>query len=297
MPHASASDGVRLYYEEAGSGTAILFVHEFAADYLSWEPQMRYFARRHRCITYSARGYLPSDVPDGASYTWQHFRDDAIAVLDHLRIEKAHIVGLSMGGYSTAQIGISYPDRARSLTLAGAGSGSEEWYIGEFRKNSEENANKFETLGSVEMAKIYGHGPTRVPFEVKDPRGHKEFVDALARHDAHGSAHTQRTFQGGRPSLYDFAKELEKVTVPTLIVCGDEDDPCIEPSLFLKQHMPASGLAMFPKSGHTVNLEEPALFNQTLDSFLALAEAGRWPLRDKRTQSSHGARRITSTAR
>jgi proline iminopeptidase len=295
MPYAPASDGTRLYYEETGSGTAILFVHEFAADFLSWEPQMRYFARRHRCITYSSRGYKPSDVPPKAeAYTWQHFRDDAIAVLDHLHIDKAHIVGLSMGGYSGAHIGITHPKRARSLTLAGAGSGSEEWFIDDFRKTSAENAVKFEKVGSPEMAKTYGHGPTRVPFQVKDPRGHREFVEALARHDAQGSAHTQRTFQGARPSIYDFAKELEQVTIPTLIICGDEDDPCIEPSLFLKKHMPASGLAMFPKTGHTVNLEEPALFNQTLDNFLTLAEADRWPVRDKRTQSAHGARHPTT---
>jgi proline iminopeptidase len=178
---------VRLYFEEAGSGTPIVFVHEFAADYLSWEPQMRYFARRHRCITYSARGYTPSDVPPKAeAYTYAHFRDDVIAVLDHLQIDKAHLVGLSMGGYSAAQVGMKYPHRALSLTLAGAGSGSESWYLADFRNNTQENAHKFETLGSAEMAKSYGHGPARVPFLLKDPRGHQEFVEALARHDAQG---------------------------------------------------------------------------------------------------------------
>jgi len=297
MPYASATDGVRLYFEEVGSGTPIIFVHEFAADYMSWEPQMRYFSRRHRCIAYSARGYTPSDVPAKTeAYSYEHFRDDVIAVLDHLKIEKAHLAGLSMGGYSAAHVGLKYPGRARSLTLAGAGSGSESWYIEEFRRNSQENALKFEAIGSAEMAKTYGHGPTRVPFQLKDPRGHKEFVEALARHDAQGSAHTQRTFQSGRPSLYDYEAELQRMTVPTLIICGDEDDPCIEPSLFFKQHIPASGLAMFPKSGHTVNLEEPALFNQTLDSFITLVEAGRWLPRDPRTLGAHAARRISSVS-
>ena len=98
MPYATTKDNVRLYFEEAGSGTPILFVHEFAADYASWEPQMRYFSRRHRCIAYSARGYTPSDVPaSDSAYTYEHFRDDAIAVLDHLKIKAAHLVGLSMG--------------------------------------------------------------------------------------------------------------------------------------------------------------------------------------------------------
>jgi proline iminopeptidase len=297
MPYASASDGARLYFEEAGSGTPILFVHEFAADYLSWEPQMRYFARRHRCITYSARGYTPSDVPPKAdAYTYEHFRDDVIAVLDHLQIDKAHIVGLSMGGYSAAQVGMKYPQRALSLTLAGAGSGSESWYIEDFRQNSQENARQFETAGSAEMAKTYGNGPARIPFLLKDPRGHQEFLEALGRHDAQGSAHTQRTFQGGRPSLYGYTAELQRMTVPTLIICGDEDDPCIEPSLFFKHTIPASGLVIFPKSGHAVNLEEPALFNQALDSFITLVEAGHWHARDPRTLGVHAARRISSAS-
>ena len=94
MPYAVAKDNVRLYFEEAGSGTPIIFLHEFAADHTNWEPQMRYFSRGHRCIAYSARGYTPSDVPPSADvYTYKHFYTDALAVLDHLGIDKAHLVG------------------------------------------------------------------------------------------------------------------------------------------------------------------------------------------------------------
>jgi 3-oxoadipate enol-lactonase len=283
MPHATAADGVRLYYEEAGSGTPIIFVHEFAADYASWEPQVRYFSRRCRCITYSARGYAPSDVPASAdAYTYEHFARDVIAVLDHLGIAQAHVVGLSMGGYSTLQVGLRHPKRALSLTLAGTGSGAERWYTDEFRKSARATADQMEQVGS-EVLRTYGLGPTRVPFLVKDPRGHQEFADALARHDLKGSANTLRGFQVGRPPLYDFEDEIRRMALPTLIICGDEDDPCIEPSLFLKKHVAACGLAIFPKTGHTVNLEEPALFNETLDRFLALVDAGRWPPRDPRS--------------
>src|SRR5450432_3652152 len=115
MPHAVASDNVRLYFEEAGSGTPIIFLHEFAADHTNWEPQMRYFSRGHRCIAYSARGYTPSDVPPSADvYTFRHFYTDALAVLDHLGIAKAHFVGLSMGSYSSLQIGLK-PRKSRGL--------------------------------------------------------------------------------------------------------------------------------------------------------------------------------------
>jgi 3-oxoadipate enol-lactonase len=280
MPFAAAKDATRLYYEEAGSGTPILFVHEFAADYASWEPQLRYFSRGHRCIAYSARGYTPSDVPAGSTFSYENFRDDALAVLDHLGIAQAHFVGLSMGAYSSLQVGLHAPERAISLTLAGIGTGSEPARMAEFRDSAQRNAHDFETQGSVEVAKVYAKSPNRIPFKIKDPRGFAEFVAALERHDAQGSAHTQRGFQGSRPSVYDFEEALHRMRVPTLVICGDEDDACIQPSIFLKQHIPASGLAMFPKTGHILNLEEPSLFNETLARFVKLAEAGRWPPRD-----------------
>ncbi len=280
MPYATAADKTRLYYEEAGTGSPILFVHEFAADYASWEPQMRYLSRRHRCITFSARGYKPSDTPPREAFTWQNFRDDAVAVLDHLDIKAAHLVGLSMGAYSSLQVGLHQPARALSLTLAGIGTGSEPERIKAFRESNEKNARVFETQGSAEAAKIYGQAPNRVGFGIKDPRGFAEFMAALARHDAQGSAHTQRGFQAGRPSLYEFEDRLRQLMLPVLVIVGDEDDSCIQPSLFLKQTIAASGLAMFPKTGHVINLEEPALFNETLERFLVLVEAGRWPPRD-----------------
>jgi 3-oxoadipate enol-lactonase len=280
MPYATASDKTRLYYEEAGSGSPILFVHEFAADYAGWEPQMRYLSRRHRCITFSARGYKPSETPPGQAFTWQHFRDDVLAVLDHLHIERAHLVGLSMGAYSSLQVGLHRPERALSLTLAGIGTGSEPERIKAFRESNERNARIFETQGSAAAAKVYEKSPNRVGFGVKDPRGFAEFVTALARHDAQGSAHTQRGFQAGRLSLYEYDDRLRKLKLPVLIIVGDEDDSCIQASLFLKQNIPASGLAMFAKTGHVINLEEPALFNQTLERFLTLVESDRWPPRD-----------------
>ena len=284
MPYAVTKDNWRLYFEEAGAGTPVIFLHEFAADYTNWEPQMRYFSRGHRCIAYSARGYTPSDVPPSAeAYTYQHFYTDALAVLDHLGIARAHFVGLSMGAYSSLQIGLNAPDRALSMTLAGVGSGSELDNLEAWRKQCRANAEQFETLGSAEVAKVTRDAPSRIPFLVKDPRGHADFYAALARHDSKGSANTMRGFQGGRPSIYTMPDQIRKVATPALIICGDEDDNCVAPSLFLKKHLPAAGLAMFPKSGHVLNLEEPALFNEMVERFIALAEAGRWAPRDPRS--------------
>lgn len=284
MPYATTQDGVKLYYEEVGAGTPILFVHEFAADYRGWEPQMRAFGQRYRCIAYSARGYTPSDVPaDKSAYSYKHVMRDAVAVLDHLKIDKAHLVGLSMGGYTSLQVALNHPERVLSMVLAGTGTGSERWYTEESHRHARALGDEFEREGSAAVAKSYGMSPARIPFLVKDPRGFAEFSRQLAEHDAQGSANTSRGFQGARPSLYDFENEIRKLEIPALIVVGDEDDRCIEPSLFLKQTIAASGLVMFPKTGHVVNLEEPTLFNQVVADFLDRVEAGRWPARDPRS--------------
>jgi 3-oxoadipate enol-lactonase len=284
MPFATTRDNVRLHYEEAGSGTPLVFVHEFAGDWRAWEPQMRYFARRYRCVTFSFRGYLPSDVPETPdAYGYEKFRDDVIDVMDHLNIDKSHICGLSMGGYATLCVGITYPQRALSLTMAGTGSGSERGVLEEFRKSAQATAKEYDQIGSAGVAKTYGMGPSRIPFEVKDPRGYQEFYDQFASHSAKGAANTLRGYQAGRPSITEFEADIKKITLPALIICGDEDDACIEPSVYLKKHIATSGLAIFPKSGHTVNIEEPALFNQTLGDFLSTVDAGRWGARDRRS--------------
>jgi 3-oxoadipate enol-lactonase len=284
LPYATTRDNVKLYFEEAGSGTPILFVHEFAADYASWALQMRYFSRSHRCIAYSARGYRPSQIPEpDSAYSFAHFRDDAIAILDHLNLPAAHFVGLSMGAYSSLQVGLHAPARALSLTLAGIGSGFEGERLQGFRNQCQAQATEFERQGSTAIAQLVGMGPGRISFLLKDPCGFRDFYDALGQHDAQGSAKTMRGFVGARPPLSEYEDAFRRVTLPTLIILGDEDDSCVEASLFLKKHIATSGLAMFPKTGHVLNLEEPSLFNDTLERFLAAAEARRWPARDPRS--------------
>src|ERR1700676_2558877 len=184
MPHAVTSDNVRLYFEEAGSGTPILFLHEYAADHTNWEPQTRYFSRGHRCIAYSARGYTPYDVPSSSeAYSYKYFVTASLPGLDHLNIAKAHFVGLSMGAYSSLQVGLNGPERALSMTLAGVGSGSAIENLDAFRKQCPANAEQLEAIGSVEVAKVTREAPSRIPFLLKDPRGHADFYAALARHD------------------------------------------------------------------------------------------------------------------
>jgi pimeloyl-ACP methyl ester carboxylesterase len=283
VPLLNTDDGVKLHYEEAGSGTPIVFVHEFAGDSRSWEPQMRHFSRRYRTIAYNARGYPPSGVPeDFDRYSQLRARDDIRCVLDGLGIAKAHVVGLSMGAFASLHFGMQYPARAHSITVAGGGYGAHPAHYRDFQAAALENARVIREKGMQHFADTYGYGPTRVQFQNKDPRGFAEYIRQLAEHSALGSANTNLGYQGRRPSLYDLTGEMQRMQVPTLIMAGDEEEPCLEACLLMKRCIPTAGLAILPRSGHGINLEEPALFNSLLEDFLHQVEAGRWTARDPR---------------
>ena len=286
MPHLTTDDSVKLFYEETGAGAPIVFVHEFAGDSRSWETQVRHFGRRYRCITYHARGYPPSDVPDdGEKYSQARARDDIKAVLDALRIDKAHVVGLSMGGFAALHFGFSYPERARSLVVAGCGYGAAPEQRAQFAAETEAVARRFEELGMAKAAATYALGPARVQLQNKDPRGWQEFAEQFAQHSARGAALTMRGVQNRRPSLYDLTDAMASLKVPTLIMTGDEDWPCLEPALLMKRTIAGAALVVLPNSGHAINLEEPAAFNAHLDDFFHVVDAGRWPLRDPRAMA------------
>jgi pimeloyl-ACP methyl ester carboxylesterase len=283
MPFATTDDKVKLYYEETGSGLPVIFVHEFAGDHRSWEPQLRHLGRRYRCITYAARGWPPSEVPEAVgSYSQARACEDIRCVLDHLKIDKAHIVGLSMGGMATLHFGLTHPSRALSLLVAGAGYGSEPAEREKFRNEAVVIAGRLEREGMAAFAEAYAYGPTRVQFENKDPRGFAEFRRMLAEHSALGSANTQLGVQRERPSLYDLVEPMRRLIVPTLVLHGDEDWPCLLPGVLMKQSIPSAALAVMPNCGHAINLESPSEFNRLVGDFIAQVDAGRWPMRDPR---------------
>lgn len=287
MPHVTANDGVKLYYEETGEGTPIVFIHEFGGDFRHWEPQMRYFARSHRCIAFNARGYPPSDVPeDPEMYSQDRARDDVLAVLDGLGIDKAHINGLSMGGFASLHFGFEYPERALSLVVAGCGYGAGADVKEQFVREVTAVADRMENETMAVFGKVYAVGPTRVQFQNKDPRGWQEFEDQLCEHSSLGSANTMRGVQRRRPSLYDLEDKMRALTVPTLVMNGDEDDPCLDAGLFMKRTIISSALVLLPRTGHLCNLEEPALYNQLCGDFMARVEAGRWQMRDPRSMTT-----------
>jgi pimeloyl-ACP methyl ester carboxylesterase len=287
MPTIQTDDGVALHVESTGSGAPLLFIHEFAGDHRSWEPQVRFFAGSFRCVSYAARGYPPSGVPaDPGAYSMQRAVADAIAVLDGLGLPAAHVVGLSMGGFTALHLVLRHPDRVLSAVAAGAGYGAPPERQAAFRAECEAIAAAFETDGAPQVAQWYALGPARVQFQNKNPRGWAEFADALAGHSSLGSALTMRGVQGARPSLYALRDEFAQVTTPVLIMAGDEDEGCLETALMLKRVIPTSGLAILPRTGHTANLEEPDVFNAAVERFLAAAARGAWRPRDPRSLSA-----------
>lgn len=279
MPKIRTSDGVNLYYEEVGAGTPIVFVHEFAGDYRIWEPQMRRFARTHRCVTFSQRGYPPSDIPDDpARYGQDIARADVVALMDALGIERAHVVGHSMGAYTALHVGIKHPQRCISVTAAGCGWGSlaDPAARAAMRAQAAETSKMFIEKGMDAAAVLYTDNPTRNTQKYKDPRGYAEFVRMLAEHSAKGHSLTMAMLQVKRPTLWDMEADLKKFSVPLLIIVGDEDETCLDGSVFLKRTAPTAGLLVVPRSGHTITSEEPDVVNAALAELFAAAESGRW---------------------
>ena len=283
MPHAQVN-GVRLYYEVTGDGPPIVFCHEFAGDYRSWQPQVETFSGAFQCITYSHRGYPPSDVPEAIdAYTQELLVEDLRGLLDHLGIERAHVVGLSMGGNGALNFALTHPERCLTTVVAGCGAGT----VGreQFERDNDRVVQYLRTHGMAAFAEMYAEGAARVTFKRKDRAGWELFRRQLAEHSATGSALAMEGVIRRRPTIFALKERLNQLRVPTLLVVGDEDEPCIEPGIFMKREIATSGLVILPQSGHTINLEEPERFNQAVGDFHAAVEAGAWATREEVTVS------------
>ena len=189
-------------------------------------------------------------------------------------------------GSTALHFGFAYPQRARSLVIAGCGYGAAPNQRQQFADEAEAAAKRFEQVSMAKAAEAYALGPTRVQFQNKDPRGWKEFVDQLGEHSSQGSACTLRGVQKLRPSLFELVEKMKTITAPTLVMTGDEDWPCLEPGLLMKRTIPTAALVVMPNAGHTINLEEPAAFNQHLADFFRAVDSGAWPRRDARAMQA-----------
>lgn len=274
MPKASVN-GVELYWEETGQGAPLVWIHEYGGDLRSWEPQVRYFSRRYRVVTYNQRGYSPSTVPQAArNYSQALLVEDLHQLLTHLGLGSVHLGGCSMGANVARDFALAHRDMTRSLILVGAGAGAVNRE--QFLQAQEASAAGLEREGIAARVRNFEDQPTRASFKAKDPRGFAEFLRQAGEHDVHACAHLAREVMAKRKTIFELEAELKALRVPTLIMAGDRDVPCVEPSLVMRGWMPHAGLVLFPACGHTPNLEEPGLFNLHVAEFLAAVEAGRW---------------------
>jgi pimeloyl-ACP methyl ester carboxylesterase len=270
-----STNGLELHYEVAGEGFPVVFSHEFGGDHRSWDPQVKFFTRFYSCITYNHRGFPPSSVPDDPeAYSQDLLIADLHALLDHLGIEQAHLVGLSLGANVVLNFALRHPEMCRSIVVAGCGSGSTDRES--FERRMDESARVIASRGMGEFAASYSLSPNRLTFRRKDPKGWAEFQAQLAEHSALGSVLTMRGVMLRRPTIFSLKGQLNRLRVPALLIVGDEDDACVEPGLFMKREIPGAGILLLPNSGHTINLEEPALFNQAVLHIFHLVEANRW---------------------
>lgn len=278
MPKAFIN-GVNIYYETTGHGFPLIWSHEFGGTHESWAPQVSFFSRNYQVLTYNARGYPPSDVPsDPSSYSQEQSVEDLYGLLQHLGIQQAYVGGFSMGGSIALNLAIAHPEITKAIIIAGVGTGSADP-----ERMADETtlvANRIKNEGIIPWANGYAAGPTRVQLRRKNPNGWEAFKRDLLCHSPLGSALTICEVQGKRPTIYALEHSLKKLEVPTLILVGDEDDPCIESAIFLKRHIRKSGLLMLPQTGHTINLEEPELFNRVVSDFLTAVESCQWNARD-----------------
>ena len=267
-------DGVKLHCEERGGGPAVLFVHEYGGSCRSFDMQVEAFRARHRCVVFNARGYPPSEVPASVgSYSQYHAVADTGAVLDGLAIQRAHLVGVSMGAAAALQFALKEPGRVLSATLVGIGSGSDDPPL--FRQEAETNAKQIESGGMRAFAEQTSRNPNRVRLMEKNPAEFRRSLEELSKMSPAGHANTLRGVQACRPPLYAHEKRLATLRVRTLVVVGDEDAGCRKPSEFLARVLPDARLVVVPKTGHAVNQEEPAEFNRLCLAFIeAVTVAG-----------------------
>ena len=268
-------NGVDLYWEETGQGAPLVWLHEYGGDMRSWEPQVRHFSRRYRVITYNHRGYPPSTILTSAGdYSEDLLVEDLHQLLGHLGLGPVHLGGCSMGANVARDFAITHEEMTRSLILVGAGAGSVNRQ--QFLMAQEAIAADLEREGIATLVRTLATLPSRASFKEKDPRGFAEFLRHIADHDARACAHLAREVLCKRKTVGELEPRLQALLVPTLIVAGDRDEPCVEPSIMMRRFIRHAGLVLLPGCGHTPNSEEPGLFNLHVAEFLAAVEAGRW---------------------
>jgi pimeloyl-ACP methyl ester carboxylesterase len=269
MPLAEVN-GVHLYYEVTGKGRPIVFVHGFGCGIRSWDLQVRALSRRHRVIAYDVRGHGLSDAPtEAAEYSQATSVEDLRQLLDVLRIRRTAVAGLSMGGNIALNFALLEPTRVSALVIADTGAGSDghaDWVA-----TSHAFAAALDSGGTEAFADMAMASPLFAPYCNKGPAAQRFIRSCLMTHRARGVAHTAREVLAKRPRIYELETQLAKLQVPTLLIVGDGDDPCLKIHDFMARTIPGARSIVLRGTGHLSNLESAAAFNAAVSRFLAKA--------------------------
>ena len=166
-------------------------------------------------------------------YSPQQATLDIVNLMRHLGIRQGHIIGCSMGAYTTLRFGLAHPGRALSLTAIGAGAGSDPAAHRAFLRQSAATAQRFEEGGLDAAALPYRNAGNRIQLENKDPRAFREFFRHFAEHSALGHANTIRGVQMRRRPLQSLGRQFARLAVPLHVLAGDEDESSLDTGLFL----------------------------------------------------------------
>src|SRR5215510_1849558 len=257
--------GVSLYYEEAGAGAPLLLIHAFPVGRTMWESQVRFFTSHFRVITYDCRGFGRSEAPTSpTAYSQAHSVGDARGLLEHLRVGPAAVCGLSMGGNIALNLALAHPEAVRALVLCDTGAGSED--PGSFRARCVEYAEATQRGmdGFFEQLMLW---PVFGDF-VKGPRESALLREMVLAQPPHGIGLTALHTLASRLPVYALKERLESLRIPTLVVYGERDAPCVESSEFLAGTIPGARLWRVPGGSHFVNLDTTDEFNATVGAFL-----------------------------
>lgn len=264
--HANVN-GASLYYEITGKGTPIIFLHGFTCDHRNWDPQVKYFSKKYKVVTYDARGHGQSSMPDTIPYS---YAEDLTALLDYLKIEKAVVVGHSMGGAPAFFYTFDYPEKVLALVLAEGGAYISDTLIispkilQDYFSGFSYVYNVFQKEG-IEKARAAWLTINPIKSAAENPLS-SELIKAMIN-DYSGwhwqNRDRQKSNPDGTPEL------LGRLKTPTLIITGDLSHDAIKELVSAEDtYIPISKKVVLRNSNHMLNLENPEQFNQELMTFL-----------------------------
>ncbi|HYB42128.1 MAG TPA: alpha/beta fold hydrolase [Candidatus Methylomirabilis sp.] len=266
MPIASIN-GIRVYHEAAGKGAPLVLVHGFACGIRSWDPQARGLSRSRLVITYDVRGHGISEAPpEPTAYSQPASVEDLRALLVHLGIRRAAVGGLSMGGNIALNFALAHPDMVTQLVVADTGAGSDD--TADWIATVHDFAETLDRRGMEAFADLACANPLFARYIAQGPSAERFIRSCLMTHRAHGIAHTAREVLAKRPPIYALESRLRQLEVPTLLIVGEDDAPCVKVHRFMADCLRRSTHIVLRGRGHLTNLEAPAAFNAAIRRFV-----------------------------